>query len=112
MRVTVSSLHARAPRRSFRQAWGSNAPLYATDVVYAATALLEAPAHVRPGESAPREDKADQFWCARALSACAPPLTCLGSAAGEQKWLARPGSLARGLRGATAQLLLIRQRAI
>ena len=56
----------RATCRSFRQTWGSNAPLYAADVVYAATALLEAPPVSRPGEAARAEDKSDQFWCAAA----------------------------------------------
>ena len=54
------------PSRSFKQQWGSNLPLYAADVVHAATALLEAPSLVRTGEAAgPRDDKSDQFWCAR-----------------------------------------------
>ena len=50
--------------RSFRLAWGTNAPLYAADVVLAATALLEAPPATRAGEGAVRDDRSDCIWCA------------------------------------------------
>ena len=50
--------------RSFRLEDGTGPQLYAADVVYAVTALLEAPPAVRPGDTAPADDKADHFWCA------------------------------------------------
>ncbi len=50
--------------RSFRLAWGTNAPLYAADVVLAATALLEAPPAMRAGETSARDDRSDCIWCA------------------------------------------------
>ncbi len=50
--------------RSFRLAWGTNAPLYAADVVLAATALLEAPPATRAGEGTVRDDRSDCIWCA------------------------------------------------
>ena len=58
--------------RSFRLAWGTNAPLYAADVVLAATALLEAPPATRAGETSARDDRSDCIWCASLyLSTCA-----------------------------------------
>lgn len=48
--------------RSFRLEDGTGPQLYAADVVYAVTALLEAPPAVRPGDTAPPDDKADHFW--------------------------------------------------
>ncbi|EIE25746.1 CDC45-like protein [Coccomyxa subellipsoidea C-169] len=45
--------------KSFRLAWGTNAPLYAADVVLAATALLEAPPAIRAGETSARDDRSD-----------------------------------------------------
>ncbi|CAL8469810.1 g9352 [Coccomyxa elongata] len=50
--------------KSFRLAWGTNAPLYAADVVLAATALLEAPPATRAGEGAVRDDRSDCIWMA------------------------------------------------
>lgn len=49
--------------RSFRLEDGTGPQLYAADVVYAVTALLEAPPAVRPGDAAQPDDKADHFWC-------------------------------------------------
>ena len=58
--LTKSCYHC----RSFRLEDGTGPQLYAADVVYAVTALLEAPPAVRPGDTAPADDKADHFWCA------------------------------------------------
>ena len=51
------------PCRSFRLEDGTGPQLYAADVVYAVTALLEAPPAVRLGDAAQPDDKADHFWC-------------------------------------------------
>ena len=53
--------------RSFRLEDGTGPQLYAADVVYAVTALLEAPPAVRPEDAALPDDKADHFWCAITL---------------------------------------------
>jgi len=53
--------------RSFRLEDGTGPQLYAADVVYAVTALLEAPPAVRPGDAALPDGKADHFWCAITL---------------------------------------------
>ena len=48
--------------RSFRLEDGTGPQLYAADVVYAVTALLEAPPALQPGDAAAPDDKADHFW--------------------------------------------------
>ncbi|KAK9915926.1 hypothetical protein WJX75_006090 [Coccomyxa subellipsoidea] len=50
--------------KSFRLSWGTNAPLYAADVVLAVTALLEAPPAAHTGETSAREDRSNCIWMA------------------------------------------------
>ena len=82
-----------ALRRSFRLEDGTGPQLYAADVVYAVTALLEAPPAVRPGDTAPADDKADHFWCAcRLISTVSRKSTLLLSISLQRISLAAEGA--------------------